>query len=110
MTTSKQRIQAYVDLQLFEAFEAERIEWNISQSQALERILAERYSAKKQGLSVDHLALSERVTRLEAEIRQLVEINHKRFGMTSNRIDGLEGAISQLFSEIPEKASNSDVS
>lgn len=46
MTTNKQRIQGYIDLQLFESFETERAVWDISQSQALERILTERYNTK----------------------------------------------------------------
>lgn len=43
MATDKPRIQAYVLSKLYQQFEAERLTWGLSQSQALERILLERY-------------------------------------------------------------------
>lgn len=43
MATSKPRIQAYVEQYLFDCFKGEQEAWGLTQSEALERILAERY-------------------------------------------------------------------
>lgn len=43
MATSKPKLQGYIDQQLFDQFEIEQRQWGLTQSQALERILAERY-------------------------------------------------------------------
>lgn len=65
MSTKKQRIQAYVEQALFEAFEAERSTWGVSQSQALERILSERYSAFSASMQPGQPLLEERLEKLE---------------------------------------------
>lgn len=117
MATNKQRIQAYIDQQLFDCFEADRLRWNVSQSQALERILAERYNAKVQSNTsypileaIESQNSSEQLTRLEAEIRGMVTLNHSRFEQVFNRLNHLEGAVTQLLSsesssELPSESS-----
>ena len=43
MPSNKPKLQGYVDQSLFDKFQDERLRWNISQSEALEKILSERY-------------------------------------------------------------------
>ena len=55
MSTNKPRIQTYVDASLYQQFEQERSQWGLSQSQAFERILSERYqSDRPEQLPGDH--------------------------------------------------------
>ena len=100
MATSKQRIQAYIDQQLFESFEAERAAWDISQSQALERILAERYNTKAIEAPIsDSEPKIDRFKTLEGELKRRVAINGMVFEEIFQRLNDLEGAVSKLASE-----------
>ncbi len=80
MSTQKPRIQAYVQSELYQAFERERSQWGISQSQALERVLSERYQEASNTTQIEHQLINnddlhwikvslgnirERLTRLE---------------------------------------------
>lgn len=78
MSTNKPRIQAYIQSDLYQQFEQERSQWGVSQSQALERMLLERYQfdntvnfrQPKQEYDLTWIKVSlgnirERLTRLE---------------------------------------------
>jgi len=107
MATSKQRIQAYIDQQLFESFEAERVEWNLSQSQALERILAERYQAEKRSLATG--ANSDRLKWLEDKLIDRTWLNNRSFDEIFNRLGTLEDIVSQLFRKLDSELPTSDL-
>lgn len=66
MSTNKPRIQAYVDSSLHQQFEHERSLWDVSQSQALERILLERYQSNSSNQVVSN--------RLEARLERVEKI------------------------------------
>lgn len=71
MATDKPRIQAYVLSKLYQQFEAERLTWGLSQSQALERILLERYQDNSSE-QVAGNALEARLDRVEKICNLLV--------------------------------------
>ncbi len=58
MSTNKPRIQAYIDIDLYNHFEVQRINWGVSQSQALERILADRFQGEQPREGVKDIAAS----------------------------------------------------
>ncbi|KJH69415.1 hypothetical protein [Aliterella atlantica] len=103
MSTNKLRIQAYVQSELYQQFEQERSQWDVSQSQALERILLERYQhdSGEQAIStresVHWIALVEdlrkRVERLESNLPSELD---------SSLPSELESVTSELDSELSD--------
>lgn len=71
MATDKPRIQAYVLSKLYQQFESERLTWGLSQSQALERILLERYKDNRSEQVIGD-ALEARLNRVEKICNLLV--------------------------------------
>jgi hypothetical protein len=65
MTTTKPKIQGYIDQKLADQFEAERQAWGLTQSQALERILAERYGMRQSREGITSNPPSDLLSNLE---------------------------------------------
>lgn len=79
MSTTKPRIQAYVQGEIYQQFEQERSQWDLSQSQALERILSERYQ-------LDNKAVNEPDMKVLAS----VQILDHSLAALRNRVEALE--------------------
>lgn len=86
MATNKVKIQGYIKRDIFEQFEAERIVWGLSHSQAIERILAERYEQNSNASLVDN----NRFAALEESLEELNRLCKFSFELAFARIDKLE--------------------
>lgn len=97
MATSKPKVQGYVSRDIFEQFEVDRVAWGLSQSQALERILNERYGIEKQhgNLPMD----CERITVLEESLESLNQLCKFSFELAFQRIGKLESITSNSQSD-----------
>lgn len=103
VSTNKPRIQAYVDSRLHEQFEQERSHWGISQSQALERMLAERYQSdiardREVASDRDLMPLITSINKLRLQVSNLEDELEERL------LNKLESRFSSsLLSELPSK-------
>lgn len=94
VSSNKPRIQSYIESMLYEQFEQERLAWGLSQSQALERMLSERYQSN--------------VTRLESEHELTPLINS--INELRSRVSTLEDELeSKLLSKLEDKFSKTEV-
>ena len=116
MSTSKPRIQAYVGSGLYQQFEQDREAWGLSQSQALERILSERYQADKQIDSIDSYVFDLQIKEVCERLNILEKATFKgEFPPKSTRDypseifgqivfeSSLEAINQQLLSELPSE-------
>ena len=105
MATSKPRIQAYVEQSLFDSFKAEQDAWGLTQSEALERILAERYGRKDDvetsSNQLEQSFLEGRLDRLDKLLQSL----DRSFHFLSSRVSYLERKVA---GELPSESLVSD--
>lgn len=100
MATNKPKIQAYIDAHYYQLLEAYRQEQNLSQSQAIEKILTTFFGEQSQITPDRHV-----LNCLDSIQQQLVALG--------NRLDKLEAASessSELFDELPSESSSDSVS
>ena len=77
MATQKPRVQAYIKQHLYDAFKAEQESWRLKESEALERILSERYDKAAPGASEPPIPYQgDRLTYLEKSLAEQEVINH----------------------------------
>ena len=96
MATSKPKIQGYVERSLFDQFETERHHWGLTQSQALERVLAERYGQTVKAKEVLDLPLFNLVQSLKERIDMLENL------VPTDLPKQLEWITSEITSSSPE--------
>lgn len=89
MATSKIRVQGYLHNDLYYQFEQERLKWNLTQSQAIERILSDRYQIDNKLIGIN--------------ASDSKETDSSRLEQIENRIARIE---SKLFSESPSESIN----
>jgi len=95
MGTNKPRIQAYVEQSLFNSFKAEQDAWGMTQSEAIEQILAERYFSNDLVLPIQSKDLNHRVILLETKVAGQEAINVERFEQLFSRLERLEALLLQ---------------
>ena len=100
MATSKPKIQGYVERSLFDQFETERHHWGLTQSQALERVLAERYGQTVKAKEVLDLPLFNLVQSLKERIDMLENL------VPTDLPKQLEWITSEITSSSPEITSD----
>jgi len=108
VSTNKLRIQAYVESNLYQQFENERLSWGVSQSQALERILLERYQHDS-GEQVVSTRESVHWTSLVEDLRKRVErLESNLPGELNNNLPGesTSESTSELNNNLPGESTN----
>lgn len=108
MATDKPKIQGYIAQSLFDQFEAERQQWGLKQSQALERILSERYGQEYNQSSQQSFDQYESIQKQISNLTsKFVSLEHR---VPFDLIEQLESLSKAVYGSSPEitEQSNGD--